>query len=71
MRNPYVLSAITVVLGGVALAGCSTSDTGIDQTFTSSIAQPSAQGTGPEPASDLVTNDRTGYVTRRSPVESR
>jgi hypothetical protein len=68
MRNPYVLSAMAVVLGGVALASCSTSDTGFsatDQTVTSSIAGTSAQGTGPEPASDLVTNDRTGYVTRR------
>jgi len=62
MRRLGSISAALAVLAAVFVTGCSTS--GYDRTVTSSIA-PVQQRTMQRQNSDLVTNDRTGYVSRR------
>lgn len=56
---PTALAALAVVFA----AGCSTS--GYDRTVTSSISPRVEQQNAKQRYSGMVTNDRTGYVTRR------
>ena len=68
MRVLRLFPALLAVLAVVFVAGCSTSRSGFpgyDRTVTSSISPGAPQRTAQRRPSDLVTNDRTGYVSRR------
>ena len=63
MRRLSVIPTALAVLAVVFAAGCSTS--GSDRMTTSSISPRVEQQNAKERYSGLVTNGRTGYVTRR------
>ena len=68
MRRLSVIPAALAALAVVFAAGCSTS--GFDRTVTSSISprveqQNARQQNAKERYAGMVTNGRTGYVTRR------
>ena len=68
MRRLSVIPAALAALAVVFAASCSTS--GYDRTTTSSISprveqQDARQQSAKERYSGMVTNGRTGYVTRR------
>ena len=68
MRRLSVIPAALAALAVVFAAGCSTS--GYDRTVTSSISprveqQNARQQSAKERYAGMVTNGRTGYVTRR------
>jgi hypothetical protein len=67
MRRSYLFPATLAVLAAVFVAGCSSTNSafqGADQTTTSSINQSPEppNRAGPAPASEMITEDRTGYV---------
>ena len=63
MRRLGSISAALAVLAAVFVTGCSTS--GYDRTVTSSIGPRVEQQNAKRRYSGMVTNDRTGYVSRR------
>jgi outer membrane protein assembly factor BamE (lipoprotein component of BamABCDE complex) len=63
MRRLSVIPAALAALAAVFVAGCSTS--GYDRTVTSSIGPRVEQQNAKQRYSGMVTQDRTGYVTRR------
>ena len=63
MRRLSVIPAALAALAVVFAASCSTS--GYDRTVTSSISPRVEQQNAKERYSGMVTNNRTGYVTRR------
>ena len=72
MSRSRLFPATLATLAAVLLAGCSTTGpafNGYDRTVTSSIAPRAAERSAKERYSGMVTNDRTGYVTRRVPSQ--
>ena len=63
MRRLSVIPTALAALAVVFAAGCSTS--GSDRMTTSSISPRVEQQNAKERYSGMVTNNRTGYVTRR------
>ena len=63
MRRLIVIPTALAALAVVFAAGCSTS--GSDRMTTSSISPRVEQQSAKERYSGMVTNGRTGYVTRR------
>lgn len=63
-----LFSAALAVLATILVAGCSTTGpafNGYDRTVTSSIAPRATERSAKERYSGMVTNGRTGYVSRR------
>lgn len=68
MRRSGLVSASIVGLAALLAAGCTTTSPafhGYDRTVTSSISPRAAEQSAKQRYSGMVTNDRTGYVTRR------